>query len=348
MKVWMNSIAILAALGLTTGALAQCGGYANASDKDTAAAKAGDSGKAFGPGCAKACCAKACCAKDKQAACCAKDKQLACKGAAVAASGMPLMVYKIGDQTTDCPKRASDLANQEPGTQVRYKFNGTEHCCRMSAMQAWAAALDDYLATMQSVRYAVGDNETTCSKTAQAWATDCDQPLQYRVGAVAFQDQARAAQAAQSARAAAEQVTMKLVLDDKEYDCPMAAMQACGQTGAGGGQACCSKSAAVAQKSCCGSKNAAVAQKPGCTSPCRAGRGAALAQESRCGDSCRSIKTAARAAGKSCQFVVGEKRTTCEVTATIELAKLRIEAAHQAIQEVAQKTDGSKQVAAGA
>ncbi len=316
MKVWMNSIAVLAALGLTAGAWAQCGGYADAPDKDTTVAKASDGGKACSPACTKACCAK--------------GKQSACTGAAVAASGMPLMVYKIGDQTTNCPKQAGDLANKEPGTQVRYVFNSTEYGSRMSAMQAWAVALDDYLDTMQSVRYTVGENETACSKTAQAWAADSDQPLQYRVGAVAFQDQARAEQAAQSARAAAEQVTMKLVLDDKEYDSPAAARQACGKAGATGGKSCCPKGAAVARKSSGGGKDAA------------------LAQGSRGGDSCGSIKTAARAAGKSCQFVVGEKRTTCEVTATIELAKLRIEAAHQAIQEVARKTDESKQVAAGA
>jgi hypothetical protein len=49
------------------------------------------------------------CQKDKSA--CSKTGEMAgkdaCKDKALAASGMPVMHYKVGDQTTCCPKAAA-------------------------------------------------------------------------------------------------------------------------------------------------------------------------------------------------------------------------------------------------
>lgn len=206
MRIWITSaIVALVSLALTSNAPAQC----SAGAKQTA-----DSGNT--------------CQHDKST--CAKTSNQAgkeaCKDKSLAATGMPAMHYKVGDQTTCCPKAAAELAAAHDAT-IRYVVNDTEYADKAEALQAYAKALDEHLGTMTSVRYAVGDKCVACPMAAGALAKNSGETVKYRVAAFTFADKAAAEQAATAARSAADKVSMTMVVDGKETKCDAAAKKSC-------------------------------------------------------------------------------------------------------------------------
>jgi hypothetical protein len=228
------------------------------------------------------------CQKDKS--CCAKTGDQAAKGAcrdkALAATGMPVMQYKVGDQTTCCPKAAAEMAKANDAA-MRYAVNETEYADKAAALEAYASTLDEYLGTMTTVRFAVGEKCVACPTAAAALAKDSGETMKYRVAAFTFADKAAAEKAADAARTASEKVVMTMVVDGKETKCDATAKKAC------------NKSADSA------------------------------------------------AAGKTCEYRVGETKTNCATTAKVELTKARIETAQKALEEIAAKDNGGKEVASG-
>ena len=145
------------------------------------------------------------CQKDKST--CAKTGDMAgkdaCKDKSLAASGMPVMHYKVGDKTTCCPKAAAELAKANDA-KILYVVSETEYADKAAALQAYAKVLDEYLGTLTAVRYAVGEKCVNCPMAAMALAKDSGETVKYRVAAFTFADKAAADQAADAARGVGE------------------------------------------------------------------------------------------------------------------------------------------------
>lgn len=225
MKAWTKSVlAVLVGLGLVASAAAQCSAHKAKSDE-----MAGKPASEAGASCNKD---KACCAKGGETA-----SKEACRDKMLAAAGMPLMKYKCGDKTTCCPKAAEEMAAGKD-VQVRYVVNETEYADKTEALQAYKTTLEDYLNTMTAVRYAVGDKCVACPDTAAALAKNNGDAVKYRVAAFTFGQKPAAEKAAEAARAAAESVNLKMVVDGQEYSCEKSAQTACKSKGEGAAKTC--------------------------------------------------------------------------------------------------------------
>jgi hypothetical protein len=242
------------------------------------------------------------CQKDKST--CAKSGDMAskegCKDKSLAASGMPVMHYKVGEKTTCCPKAAAEMAKADDAT-IKYVVSETEYADKSEALQAYAKVLDEYLGTITTVRYAVGEKCVNCPLAAMALAKDSGETVKYRVAGFTFADKAAADKAADAARTAADKVELTMLVDGKETKCDAAAKKTCDK----------SAHDATAKKTC---------------------------------DKSADDATAA----KTCEYRVGDTKTCCAATAKVELAKARIETAQKALEEIAAKDNGGKEVASGA
>ena len=213
MRAWINSLAVAAAMTFSAATLA-CDGAGKDGPKGTA----GDTAKACSAD--KTACAKSCTnGKDAKAA--SHDKGLA-------AAGMPLMKYKVGDQVTACPKEAAKIATADGNdAKIRYVVGETEYADKTEALQAYASQLDDFLATMTTVRYAVADETVSCPVAAQKLAQDKGEAVKFRLASVTFADKTEAEKAAHAARQAADAVQMKTVRDGQTVTCSKEAEKGC-------------------------------------------------------------------------------------------------------------------------
>jgi len=285
-----SAIVILSSLALAASASAQCCGpkakQANKSDK-VAAACCQKGGNACSPACSPAkcgdkarCCGSAKCAEKAQ--CGAKTR---CSGRSLMATGMPLMSYKVGDETTSCPKQATDLATKGNAT-VSYVVDTKSYGDKSKAMQAYTKSLHNHLDEMMAVKYAVGSDCVGCPHAARAMAKKAGCAVRYQVATFSFDDHAKAEQAVKVGRSAAEKVSLEMVVEGRKYTCAKSARQACNAEGKG--------------------------------------------------------------KARSCTYVVGNTQTTCEVTAQVNLAQARIQAAHSAIQTLANRNSETAQASTDA
>lgn len=269
MRAWTSSIvATLFALGFATSVSAQC--PLGKEHKGEGVAAKADGAK---------------CSKDasKCAATCKHGDKEGCMGKALAATGMPLMSYKVGDQSTNCPKEAEKLiAGQD--VKVQYVVGETEYNDKMEALKAYETALNEYLESITAVRYAVGEKCVACPNAAASMAKASGETVKFRVASFTYADKGQAEKAAQLAKQASDKVEMKTV-----------ALESGTATG----------------PRTCGAKDGV-------------------------------------AAGKKCEYVIGEMKTCCETTAKVEFARARILAAYNALAEFAAEPPAGKEVASGA
>jgi hypothetical protein len=335
MKAWMSSLAIVIVAGLATNALAQCHHGKATADK-------GDQ---------KTCTVKKSCTEGANVAC--QGGEASCHGKSAMATGMPLMTYQVGDETTQCPKQFAEWTEKHSNAKVKYTLNGESYCCKTTAMKAYAAALDNYLNSITHVSYAVGDQEMNCPVSAKAMASKNHEQVTYRLASHNFTDHDRAEKMAEIAREAAEKVHMTMMVDGKAVCCSAdascdpakcaakgcdpadCAKKGCDPSQCSGaakvadkGTSCdpskCDKAKAVADKGksgCCADKATKVADK-GDAKTC---------DPSKCGE-------ATKVAGKR-SYKVGNFETCCEQTAQLQLVKARIIAAHNAIANAMQDTE---------
>ena len=162
MKSWKAALVVVCGLGLAASAWAQCCHGDKAKDTEGASASAKD---------------KSSCAA--QAAAAGKDDKSACAGKAAALAGMPQLKYKVGDETTPCSVQAAKLAGGDEA-KIKFVVGGTEYSNKTEAMQAYATELKNHLATVTSVRFAVGDKCVSCPMAAGAMAqTSTRKPEKY-------------------------------------------------------------------------------------------------------------------------------------------------------------------------
>jgi hypothetical protein len=255
--------------------------------------------------------------KDDKCAAACKDKGQGgadCPEKALQAAGAPLMRYKVGDQTTTCPKQAAEWMNNTD-VKVRYVVGETEYADQAEGMRAYVAALKDYFETMTSVRYVVGDKCVSCPMAAQSIAKDTRQPVKFRVASFTFEDKAGAEKAATAAREAADNISMKVSHDDKHH--------ASDQSGAGS-----------AGKTCCAKKS-------------DGGAGEATAKATCAGHpSGHEQGKSELAGGKQCGSMAADNTACCEAKARIDLAQARVIVAYKAVQQLAAGQTENKEVAA--
>lgn len=192
---------------MTSVAAAQC------TDKKTTAS---GEGKASG-----------CCKSKATAASCA-DKSACCKTTMETAAGkitIPAMAYKVGDETVACPGKAGELAKDDKA-KIKYVVAGKEYATQTEAADAYAAALDGFLNEMTTVRYSVGDKTMDCPMSAAGAAKEANAQVRYQMASFVFNDKEKAEKAATEAKVAAEKVSMKWKVGDKDFCCSSMAGQA--------------------------------------------------------------------------------------------------------------------------
>lgn len=194
---------------------------------------------------------KACCAAGEKTGCAAGDKAAVAKTAASeggascqagdkAATGekgkcsagsatagccdMPCMKYVVGEKSTCCPDEANKLANGDKKL-IKYVVADKEFSDEAEAGKAYVEVLNKHLESMMQIKYAVGDECVACPMTAKELASKSQKKVMYRVAKFDFADQAKAEEAIKHAKAAAEKVSMKMMVGDKCVGCPVEARQ---------------------------------------------------------------------------------------------------------------------------
>lgn len=178
----------------------------------------------------------------------------------LARRGIPAMLYRVGDTTTECSKQAQSLAAAGKA-KIRFVVDTRDYASEGAAKKAYAKVLDRHLDAMLSVKFAVGADCVACPMTAGAMAKKAGKPMMYRVAAYDFKTQKAADQALKAARASIKNVKLTMKVGEKAYQCGITA------------------------------------------------------------------GAMAKAAGKSVQYCIGQTSTGCEVTASVNLATAKINAA---------------------
>lgn len=155
------------------------------------------------------------------------DKCCATKGAAAmaacCASDMPKMAYKVGDKTVNCPDEAAKLAGADG--KMTFVVAGKDYTDKMAATKALGGELNNYYTNMLTVKETAACAAKTCPVTGKEMAAA--KPAMFAVASYEFANKSAAEKAAAAARAEAEKIQMKMVVDGKEYTCSESAKAAC-------------------------------------------------------------------------------------------------------------------------
>lgn len=140
------------------------------------------------------------------------------------------MLYDVAGERMGCPKSAVALA-AEKNCAVKYVVDGKVYEDKAEALNAEVAVLDAYLKDALSLKYAVGEEMTSCPKAAEAMAKKNGEQVCYRLTGYKFKSQEDAEKAAKLARLAAETINIKIMVGEETFDCPMKAAEAAKQCG---------------------------------------------------------------------------------------------------------------------
>lgn len=166
-------------------------------------------------------CTQAAAAKDGAKAASCGEKKDGCAKACSGKDAMPTMSYKVGDKSACCPNEAKTLAKGDEKA-IKYVVAGKEYTDKAEAMKAYGTQLTDYVGTMTTVRFVVGDECVACPMAAGEMAKKSNKQVQFRVASATFDKKEDAEAAAKKAKEAADKVTMKMVADGKEVSCDQA------------------------------------------------------------------------------------------------------------------------------
>ncbi|RMF72150.1 MAG: hypothetical protein D6744_17130 [Planctomycetota bacterium] len=257
-----NTLAIVVAAAIASSAWAQCSG-GKASAKQSKCNKGANATAVASKG--------ACAGKSSDGSNCAAkcgDKAKTCDVAKAKSRNIPIIKYRIGDKLTCCPEEAAKLAGDKKDA-LQYVVGDKIFSNEGEAKEAYAKLLERQLQDITTIKYAVGDECVTCPMTAESMAKKAGKSVHYRVASFDFETREAALKAAEIAKKAAEQVSLKTVVGDKEYRCATAAAET------------------------------------------------------------------AKAEGKKVEYCVGDKKTCCQVTASVDLALAKLSAALDALAKAA-------------
>lgn len=149
---------------------------------------------------------------------------------AKAGAKLPAISYKVGDKEFCCDKEAAEVAKASNAT-ITYVVGGKTFAKQDEAMTAYADLLEKHLDGMLTVKFVVGDECVACPTSAQQLAKEKRAKVQYRLAAYDFESQEKADKAAGRAREAAEKVSIKMVVGDEAFQCPVSAKDASQKSG---------------------------------------------------------------------------------------------------------------------
>lgn len=221
MRVWLTLIAVLS-IGLFTLQQATAGSCSKSCSKDKSSSAMTVADK--GSSCAKSCgYAKNASAKmvSAKGSCSVKsDCAKACSEDLMA--GAPKMKFMVASDTTTlttcCPETAQKAAKML-NSEVTFQVNDVKFAKADQAFESYNTQMKDYLGTMTKVAFVVDGEKTCCPKDAAKIAKGDKSKIQYRVASVSFKNAELANAAAKQAKAAADSIQMKYVVDGKEYKC---------------------------------------------------------------------------------------------------------------------------------
>ena len=202
-KPWIAATTLSAALALSTSTWAQC--------------QAGKQQQAAGNNSPKSCCA-GCVAQKGDAA--GQKAECAAQGPVCGGAQcvVPAMVYKVGDDVLSCPSTAEELARKNGGV-VRYVVGGVEYTDRAKALDAYAAALENYVKGVATVQFSVGGRCFANLEDARQRAQQDGSKIRYCVGSYMFDDHEVAKRAAKVAQEAASKVEMNPAVAGQQCCC---------------------------------------------------------------------------------------------------------------------------------
>lgn len=145
-----------------------------------------------------------------------------CSKACPLEAAMPVMLMKVGNETTQCSVMAKDMCDKS-GSKMSYVVNDKEYECSVMAKEAHHVAMKDMLASMTHVSFNVDGNHTECPVGAKIACKTSGEAMKYQVGTVVFDSAEEAIQAAAMARAAISQVAMSYEVAGEATHCSTAA-----------------------------------------------------------------------------------------------------------------------------
>lgn len=163
----------------------------------------------------------ACCASAKAVAAkseCQEKKTCPASGANCGTASLPKMTFKVGDKTTACCMEAAKLAEGNESS-IQYVVAEKTYASKKEALRAYAELLGEHLGTVTTVSYAVGESKVACAKAADELAAKEKGKVRYALASYTFDSKADAEKAAEAAKKAADGVTMKMVVGEKEFCC---------------------------------------------------------------------------------------------------------------------------------
>jgi hypothetical protein len=218
------------------------------------------------------------------------------------------------------------------GTQARTACGKSRaHCDKSNASCTGKAACDKRLteAGVPVLMYRVGEKTTRCPDEAEKLAKGDEGVIRFVIGEKVYEDEAEAKQAyAKALEDFLGQITsVRYAVGDKSVACPMSAGALAKKEGKPMRYRLASydfETKEAAKKAAATAREAADGVKMTVN----------VGDESfTCSTSAAKV---AKSKGKSVEFCVGQTRTPCKVTASVNLAMARVEAALEAIEKAAQ------------
>ncbi len=143
---------------------------------------------------------------------------------------LPAISYKVGEKEFCCDQEAADAAKASNGS-ITYVVGGKSYAKQDEALTAYADLLEKHLDSMLTLKYVVGDECVACPTSAQQLASDKHAKVQYRLASYNFESQEKADKVLGRARAAAEKITMKMVVGEETFQCPVSAQDSAKKSG---------------------------------------------------------------------------------------------------------------------
>lgn len=166
---------------------------------------------------------KSCCAGGAEAKAVAGEGTTCNKEVvAKACANMPAMTYKIGDKTTCCSHQADELAKGDAKA-IKFVVAEKEYSDKTEALKAYNELLGGHLKEITTVKYAVGKECMACPVSAGEMAKKEGKKVEYRLASFNFAEKTSAEKAATVAKEAAEKVSIKVVVGERQFACPIEA-----------------------------------------------------------------------------------------------------------------------------
>lgn len=133
-------------------------------------------------------------------------------------ASLPTMKYKVGDEVTGCSKSAGKMAKANGG-KMQYMVGEEIFTDEGEAVVKLASLLENEIASLSSIQYAVAGECVQCPLRAKDLAKKSDAKIAYRVAGVDFDSREKAQKAVEAVKAALTSVKMTYKVGDQSFCC---------------------------------------------------------------------------------------------------------------------------------